>query len=237
MAVLEPAFRGRSGWERVYPDLPGHGRSPADPSIRDMDDYLDRLLDFADERFEGSPYAVGGISFGAYFALAMFRRRPGRITGLMASVPEIHHAPTEDRLDRALGTPSILLPQRFDPSLPPYREATGWLESLPFQDVTVPLYRARRPSRIPALFLFGRQDAAFRYRAYWRMLSEFPAATFAVLDGAGHRLWMERGRLGAQLVGDWLDRIAERKTRSSPAPGARRPAVTGNIRRPHRHRR
>ena len=30
-AALEPVLAGRPGWRRIYPDLPGHGETPAGP--------------------------------------------------------------------------------------------------------------------------------------------------------------------------------------------------------------
>lgn len=213
MAHLEPAFRQRTGWRRIYPDLPGHGRTPGTDRIRDMDDYLDVVVELVDELFDGGRFSLGGNSFGAYLALGVARRRPARLEGLLLSVPEINHSPVEDRRDRAASTPSIQTPRRFARGLPPYREDTAWLEALPFRDVHLSLYQSARPVRVPALFLFGRQDASFRVRTYWRMFSDFPHATWAILDGASHTLWNDRGGLATVLVGDWLDRIEERARR------------------------
>jgi pimeloyl-ACP methyl ester carboxylesterase len=207
MAQIEPAFRARRGWRRIYPDLPGHGRTPGASRIRDMDDYLEVLLEMVDELCDGERFALGGISFGAYLALGIARERRSKIEGLLLSVPEVNHSPLEDRRDRAHRTPSIQTPARLRPDLPAYVEDTRWLESLPFRDVRVPLYRRSRPSGYPALFLFGRQDAPFRYRRYWSLLDDFPKATYAILDGAGHRLWDDRNDLACALVADWLDRI------------------------------
>jgi pimeloyl-ACP methyl ester carboxylesterase len=207
MAHLEPAFRGRRGWRRVYPDLPGHGRTPGAPRIRDMDDYLGVVLEFADEIFEGRTFVLGGISFGAYLALGIARKRRSRLDGLLVSVPEVNHSPVEERRDRAFGTPSIQTPPDPATNLPEYTEDTVWLEGLPFHDVSVPLYTRARPFTAPTLLLFGRQDAPFRYRTYWTMVPHFPHATFAILDGAGHTLWSDRNDLACVLVRDWLDRV------------------------------
>jgi pimeloyl-ACP methyl ester carboxylesterase len=209
MAHVENAFRGCRGWCRIYPDLPGHGRSPGSPRIRDMDDYLDAVIDFVDDVTRGGPFAIGGSSFGGYLALGVARKRAARLTGLLIGVPEIHHSPREDRLDAAFGGPSQESYLEAVPGLPPYLEDTDWLKSLPFRDVKPDLYRRGSPIRAPALFLLGRQDAPFRYRAYWKMTENFPRATFAVLDGAGHGLWSERSKLSAALVGDWLERIQQ----------------------------
>jgi pimeloyl-ACP methyl ester carboxylesterase len=207
MAQIEPAFAARKGWRRVYPDLPGHGRTPGSNRIRDMDDYLGVLLEMADELFDDERFSLGGISFGAYLALGIARKRQSRIEGLLLSVPEVNHSPSEERRDRKFGTPSIQSPSHLTSRFPPYVEDTRWLETLPFRDVTVPLYQSPRPFRAPTLLLFGRQDAPFRYRRYWEMLDDFPKATYAILDGAGHRLWDDRNELACTLVRDWLDRV------------------------------
>jgi hypothetical protein len=36
---------------------------------------------------------------------------------------------------------------------------------------------------------------------------DFPRATLAVLDAAGHNLQIEQERLFQTLLGDWLDRV------------------------------
>ncbi len=207
MVHVEPTFSSRKGWRRVYPDLPGHGRTPGAERIRDMDDYLGVLLEMVDELFGDRGFALGGISFGAYLALGIARKRPSSVEGLLLSVPEVNHSPLEELRDQEFGTPSIQTPSRLVPDLPEYVEDTRWLEGLPFRDMTVPLYQSSKPVQYPALFLFGRQDAPFRYRKYWRLLDDFPRATYAILDGAGHRLWTDRNELACALLGDWLDRV------------------------------
>ena len=47
---LEPVFALRPGYRRIYPDLPGMGRSPAPESVASSDDVLAAVLDFVDER-------------------------------------------------------------------------------------------------------------------------------------------------------------------------------------------
>lgn len=204
---VDPAFRGRRGWRRVYPDLPGHGRTPGSPRIQDLDDYLRVLLDFVDVISGHEAFCVGGISFGAYLALGVARKRRRRIAGLLLSVPEIHHSPIEDRSERRHGISSARAPWNAAEDPRDYVEDTPWLQGLPFRDVAFDLYRGHPRLRAPALFLFGGQDASFRSRRYWRMLPDFPEATFAVLASAGHRLWVDRPDAARALTRDWLDRL------------------------------
>src|SRR2546429_6672386 len=48
-ACFEPVFHGVAGLRRIYPDLPGMGRTLAPETLRSADDVLDTLLTFADE--------------------------------------------------------------------------------------------------------------------------------------------------------------------------------------------
>lgn len=215
MAQVEPAFEGRHGWQRIYPDLPGHGRTAGSGRIRDMDDYLDVMIEFVDEVTHRGRFVLGGSSFGSYLALGIARKRLSRLDGILLSVPEITHSPLEDRRVEAFGSPPADSLRSPAPGLPEYEEDTAWLQQLPFRDVRFDLYHGSRPIPAPALFLFGRQDAPFRSRTYWRLVPDFPRATFALLDGAGHALWTDRRELVRALVQDWLGRV-EASVRSRP---------------------
>ena len=46
--VYEKIFATRPGWRRIYPDLPGMGRSVAKAGLTDQDDVLEALLAFID---------------------------------------------------------------------------------------------------------------------------------------------------------------------------------------------
>ena len=65
------------------------------------------------------------------------------------------------------------------------------------------------PFTAPTLIMAGRQDTSVGYRDAWSMLENFPRASFAVLDRADHGWPLDRKRLFAALVDDWLDRIEE----------------------------
>jgi pimeloyl-ACP methyl ester carboxylesterase len=77
-------------------------------------------------------------------------------------------------------------------------------------DVDGPSVRFEKPT----LMVLGRQDGMVGYRDAWTILERYPRATFAVLDRAGHNLAIEQERLFAALVGEWLDRVEEARSRS-----------------------
>jgi pimeloyl-ACP methyl ester carboxylesterase len=61
-AALEPVLAQRPGWRRIYPDLPGHGESPAGPG--DSDGVAASVHEWAD-------LLLGGYA-GPFRALAAF---------------------------------------------------------------------------------------------------------------------------------------------------------------------
>ena len=61
----------------------------------------------------------------------------------------------------------------------------------------------------PALLVAGRFDHWCGYQGMFDLLDVYPCATYAVLDGAGHGLTLERPDLYEALVADWLNRIGD----------------------------
>ena len=59
----------------------------------------------------------------------------------------------------------------------------------------------------PTLFLLGRQDITVGYRDAWKIIENYPRATFAILDQAGHNLNIEKANLFNCLVNEWLARV------------------------------
>src|SRR3954464_8766308 len=86
-SCFEPALDGVAGLRRIYPDLPGMGRTVAPESLRSADDVLHTLLEFADEVSGGAAYLLIGHSAGGYYAQAMAVGRPAGVAGLALVCP------------------------------------------------------------------------------------------------------------------------------------------------------
>ena len=86
--TYEKIFATRPGWRRIYPDLPGMGRSVAKAGLRRQDDVLEAVLAFID-RVLPDRFVLAGTSGGAYLARAVAARRRSRIDGLLLRVPAI----------------------------------------------------------------------------------------------------------------------------------------------------
>ncbi|HEV8166618.1 MAG TPA: alpha/beta hydrolase [Actinomycetota bacterium] len=233
--ALEPVFAGRPGYRRIYPDLPGMGRTPAPETLNGSDDVVELLLGLVEGLIGTQPFLVVGQSYGGYLAHAIANRRPGQAAGLAlicpllgaagggAAVPEhvvLHAAGELDGiLEPALEaefrdyfvvqTPEML--RRFQEHVAPGMALVDRpaLERI-FQRWELRTAPEQGPAYAnPTLILVGRQDATVGYAGAWRLLEHYPRATFAVLDRAGHALPHEQPGLLAALLGEWLDRVGE----------------------------
>jgi len=230
----EPIFKRRKGWRRIYPDMPGMGRTPGADWITSQDDMLAVALEFIARVAPGERPVVVGASWGAYICLGIAYHRAAGLDGLMLVVPAIHG----DRTLRDLPPHQVLV---ADPdlvatttageekwaeiavvqsreSLAAYRETIEpalALANFPFlerveqrYDFSFPAHRLPEPLAAPALILAGRQDSMCGYRDGWPLLDQMPRATYAVLDRAGHALEDEQRQLFEALTSEWLDRVA-----------------------------
>jgi pimeloyl-ACP methyl ester carboxylesterase len=235
MAALEPLFADRPGYRRLYPDLPGMGRTPAPEWVDGTDAVLEVLLGLVDAVVGEAPLLAVGHSSGAYLARAIANRRPSRVAGLALICPLIGegddrppghvvlHTAEDLDVDAALGpelaaeyrdylvahTPETL--RRFQESVAP---GVALADQAAMERMAA-RWRLRTPPEQgppyprPTLIVAGRQDATVGYVGAWRLLDHYPRATFAVLDHAGHALPHEQVGLLTALLADWLDRVGE----------------------------
>ena len=83
MDEMEPAFFDRTGWHRLYPDLPAHGRTPTLARPMTYDALLDHVIRFVDIVAPGKRFAVAGMSAGGHLARGLAAKCPDRLLGLL----------------------------------------------------------------------------------------------------------------------------------------------------------
>lgn len=220
-ACFEPALSAHGGLRRIYPDLPGMGRTPAPQALQSADDVLDLLLGFADEVVGPERVLLVGHSAGGYYAQGFAARRPDRVAGLALLCPllaGVRDVPEHQAVVRAddLGdkgfrdyfvvqTPAML--ERYERCVATavlLTDAAAMDRIGRRWELTVP---AGPGYGGPMLIVAGRQDATVGYAAAVDLSERSPRATLAVLDGAGHALPHELPELLAQLLEDWLTRV------------------------------
>jgi len=234
--AYEPIFAARpgagAGWRRIYPDMPGHGATPAPDWLDSEDEVLDVLVDFVDALTGGERLVVVGSSWGGYLGHALANRRADRIDGLMLTAPLARADPTRRNVPPRtviVADPAAVADVKpgeemwLEVSIVQTREqlarfrARGAMQppDTAFQDRLAPRYafsfEDELTARIeaPALIVGGRQDSIVGYVDAWAFLEHLPRATFAVLDRAGHALAREQAGLFHALATEWLDRVEE----------------------------
>jgi pimeloyl-ACP methyl ester carboxylesterase len=235
IGCMEPAFRDREGWKRIYLDLPGMGKTKGEPWIESSDKMLEIVLAFVERVIPHQNFLVVGESYGGYLARGLILKRRNFIDGLMLICPLIVPNPEERILppskviveDRCLIselTPSDAVEfvpmavvqnrsvwERFrDEILVGLRTADKpFLERLQrtAYGFSFSVDSLSEPYSKPVLIVAGRQDTSVGYEDAWRIIGNYPRATFAVLDTAGHNLQIEQARVFSALTSEWLDRV------------------------------
>ncbi|MBT2640818.1 alpha/beta hydrolase [Bacillus sp. ISL-41] len=228
---LEPVFNKVEGFQRIYIDLPAHGRSTIDYSVKSTDDLLENLLDFIDETFEEKEFSLIGASFGGYLAQGILQNRRSHVKGICLLAPALHvkerNLPQRVVLEKNEGLLSSLEPDvraAFDTLFIFQTEASlaafikeiqpGRLlanrEFLASDWKTNCYYMTDEPfhdvQALPnsALFILGKQDYICGYKDHFFLFNKFPNSTMAVLDRAGHMLHVEKRQLVQAIFEDWL---------------------------------
>jgi pimeloyl-ACP methyl ester carboxylesterase len=232
---MEPLFENRPGWKRIYLDLPGMGQTPGPDWITNQDQVLDLVMKFVDSVIPGERFSVVGLSYGGYLARGLIYCRKDMIDGLCMIVPAIiMDKPRRAAPELVILVKDEALMADLDPD---FRQAVenlavvqsrkvieGWQATITpainMADKTF-LDRTCNPCQFsfeaeldrvafdkPTLFITGRQDSSCGYQQALNLLENFPRATFAVLDTAGHCLPSEQVEIFRALGVEWLDRVA-----------------------------
>jgi pimeloyl-ACP methyl ester carboxylesterase len=236
VGCMEPIFSQRPGWQRIYVDLPGMGRTKGEDWINGSDEMLQVVAEFIDTVIPNQRFLIAGESYGGYLARGVARKKADLVDGIAFICPMIVPEKSERDLpehrvikreeeflaglteEQAKEFTSMAVVQDRDNWERFEREilAGASLADYAFLDKIKRKYGFSfdvdawpAPFPKPVLFLLGRQDASVGYRDAWRILENYPRATFAVLDRAGHNLQMEQKRLFDALVSEWLDRVEE----------------------------
>ena len=235
MRMFEPIYQDLDGWKRIYLDLPGMGKTSGAEWIKTHDDMLEVVLDFIDHVIMDNNFYIVGESYGAYLARGILQKKSASINGLMMTVPAIYanrarwtlpeHKIIYENLEfyeelktknleefivyvtdqndqclenlRSVAIPSILMADH------------EFLNDIDFNnEFTFEIDELDPKFSKPTLIIVGRQDAVVGYRDAWHVMENYPRATFAVLDYAGHAIGFgERDTIFMALVNDWIDRL------------------------------
>lgn len=212
----------------LTPDLPGFGTGPALPDgPPDLDRFADAVIADLDDR--GIEQAVvGGVSMGGYVALALLRRCPERLAGLLlvdtragadddvARRRRLEVADRADRGDIASGADAIAPLVGAGTADDVRRRLAAIAGEVPAATIAyAQRAMAARPdsslllthAELPVLVLVGEQDAVTPPAVARHMADAAPRGELNEIPGVGHLPPAEDPAEFAGLVRRWLHEV------------------------------
>lgn len=234
---MEPIFSKKNEYRRIYIDLPGMGKTKAEDWITNSDIMLDIVIEFIETIIPNKNFLLAGESYGGYLARGIIYRMASKVDGVLLLCPCVV-ADSEKRNTPShivLKKDDILLSKIDSTDVNEFNEMhvvqTGitWAR---FRDEILSGVKIADDKFLndfkehgyefsfdvdnmdtkfnkPTLMMLGRQDSSVGYKDAWDILDNYPRATFAVLDRAGHNLQIEQEDLFNCFVNEWLIRIEE----------------------------
>lgn len=237
LGCMEPIFADKEGYKRIYLDLPGMGESESSESIKSTDDMLEIVLGFIEKMIPNENFLIMAQSYGCYLARGIIHKMQDRVDGMALLCPlifaEAHkrhpeeavilikdeallsRIPEEDAEDMNLSfviqnqkiyerwlNEVMIDDEEVDEEFLSHLQQTGYGFSYDVDQLN-------KKYEQPVLILTGKQDSVVGYKDVWQILENYPRASFAVLDRAGHLLQIEQEDLFNLFVNEWLTRVNE----------------------------
>ncbi|KAA0770902.1 alpha/beta hydrolase [Bacillus sp. AR2-1] len=232
-AWIEPIFDEIQGFQRIYIDLPAHGRSLIDEDFNSSDDMLLNILDFINIKIPNQIFSLIGFSFGGYLAQGILHHRHKNVKSICLLATALHLkerdlpekivvTKDEDALkeldaDIRMAFETLMNYQNkenlkyFLNEIQPGRLLanknflmSNWRETGYFLSEE-PLNNVGTLTQ-PALIILGKQDSICGYKDHFFLIEKFQNGTFSILDGAGHMLQIEKRKIVQGLIEAWLIR-------------------------------
>ena len=228
---MESVFQKYEGYQRIYIDLPGMGKSNAPDWINSSDCIVEVLITFIEEIISAEEFLLVGESYGGYLARGILSKMFERVNGLLLVCPVVVAQPgkrllpdkqvivrDEEFLKTLTSTEreefcelavvaNEYTYKRFKEEIKPGLDVANneFIERLQ-KNYSLTLDFHRKKYEKPVLLLAGRQDISVGYQDIVRIIEDYPRATLAVLDMAGHNLQIEQPDLFESLVWEWIRR-------------------------------
>ncbi|MFC0190179.1 alpha/beta fold hydrolase [Fictibacillus aquaticus] len=232
-AWIEPIFEPSEDVQRIYVDIPAHGRSVCS-DVRSTEDMVRLLREFVETAIPDGQFSLVGHSYGGYIAQGIFNELAHRVRGICLLASALHKKErtlpekvVRERDEAALRAVDQEIRQAFETLLvyQNYNNLVAFIDELQpgrmLADRTFLLSNWRENGYFlpedplsaetysqQALIIAGKQDAITGYKDYYPLAEKFPNSTLAVLNEAGHLMTVEKRRIVQTLFRDWLESCA-----------------------------
>lgn len=232
---MEPVFREKDGYKRIYLDLPGMGESESAEWINNSDTMLDIVIEFIEKIIPNENFLIAGVSYGGYLTRGVIYKLPDRVDGIALICPLIIADYNKRNVEEhvVLVKDNELLSSLTSEEAEDFNSGfvlqskkiyernknevmagveiadSEFLQSLMQNgyEFSFDVDKINKKFDKPTVILLGKQDDCVGYKDAWGILDNFSRATFVVLDRAGHSLAIEQEALFNSFINEWISRL------------------------------
>lgn len=232
---MEPIFCDKTGYKRIYFDLPGMGKSGTAEWIKSSDDLLEIVLGLIDCVIPGENFIIAGQSYGGYLARGVINKISHRVDGAILICPVILADNSKRNVEemKVFASDEVLLSKLSKEEIEDFNSSvvvqseqiyeryqneivagvmaanSEFLQIIRTQgyEFTFDVDQLEHSFDKPTLFLLGKQDDCVGYKDALTILPNYPRATLAVLEAAGHALQLDQPEQLAALVNGLLNLV------------------------------
>lgn len=229
---LEPISLDNNNFQRIYVDLVGMGNTPASRKVDSTDALLSILISFIEQVIGEKSFLLFGESYGGYLSLALLQHFKLQAAGIFCLCPCVI-ADKEKRIlpkRKIIENQSFDVSKEEQPLFEGFlemavianeetwerykKEIMSGIAKADAEYLTATLSSSYQLSdeaslkttefEKPAVFLLGKQDDMVGYVDTLKLQENFPRGTFAVIDGAGHNLQIEKPEIFSVFMREFL---------------------------------
>ncbi|WP_252226106.1 alpha/beta hydrolase [Clostridium sp. ZBS2] len=234
---MEPIFKDKKDYKRIYIDLPGMGKSDSAKWITNCDDMLKILIEFINKIIPNENFLIAGQSYGGFLLRGVIYKMMDRVDGALLICPvikpnkqsrdvpnhvvikkdeklisKLNFEEAED-INNCLVIQNQQIYERYKNEVVDGIKICNMKFLDKFQkegyELSFNVDNLNKKFEKPVLILVGKQDSCVGYKDAFTILDNFLRATFVILDGAGHNLQIEQGKVFNSLVSEWLNKVEE----------------------------
>jgi pimeloyl-ACP methyl ester carboxylesterase len=229
----------KGNYKKIFFDLPGMGKTETSKQLYKAEEMYDTIKCFIEKIIGDEKYIIIGESYGGYLMRKLIKDEPQKLLGALFVCPVIipenekRNVPKHEIIYNEISNKEIIESEIYksfqDVATLSNMEILKYFTENIYSGIKstdeeyLGIYskegyefienidEINEPFKKPALFLMGKQDHFVGYKDTYKILENYPRASFCVLDEAGHCLEIEKIKIVEILTLDWLERIQRKE--------------------------